>query len=112
MGMAHFVWLMISDLGQQYVSRTKKSAKVKRAKSDEKKDWVYDIYYRHQMIQRGLKLNAVARTIQKRFVELQEKEIIPQLVKRPSTDQIKRYLMADDKIRGNFKQNGRYWILQ
>ncbi len=92
-------------------TRIKKSAKGKESKSQEKQDWVCKIYY-SDVTKAGMTLHGAAKAIHKEFGKLQERGSIPRSVKRPSTDQIKRYLMADKKISKHFRQKGRNWILQ
>ena len=69
--------------------------------------YVYDIYYRNEKIKKGkdLKLHRVAIIIQEEL----KKERLP--VKIPSLDRIKDYLMADPKIKRDFRKIGRFFIL-
>ena len=72
-----------------------------------KTDYVANIYYRSKEIKHGMKLNTVAKEIEK---ELKEMRNFP-FKKVPSLDRIKVYLMADSKIKKDFHKKGRFFVL-
>lgn len=103
--------------GERDLARTKKIALAKKKKSDLKKTFVLEIYYRDKRIEKGMKLNTVISRINKTFGQLKsnEEEIpgvgkIPKELETPSRDQIRRYLSQEGMIDKDFEKVGRFLI--
>jgi len=100
------------------LTRTIASTQKIRLMADKKRTHVLQIYHHYNKIKTGMKLNSVLKLIKNGFLEIQEKGIelagqkIPDNIKPPSADQIRRYLQDAGIIERDFKIEGRYKILQ
>lgn len=110
MGASHELSANYTMKGERELTRTKRTSKTIKAKSSEKKNWVFKIYSTSSKINVGMKLHTVAQTIEKEFKKLQGIGTIPRHIKTPGIHQIKNYLSNNDKIRNDFEQKGRYLI--
>ncbi len=105
------------NYGLSVLNRLKKSAKELNYITNDKKTFVYEIYYRCQKVKKGMSLNAISKAIEYEFRDLQKKGNIPfelreKKFQAPGNFQIKRYLLENNNIMKDFIKNGRYWILQ
>lgn len=101
--------------GRRDLQRVKIGKKAIKALADKKNTYVYHIYFNNaykDRIKKGMKFHAVAREVKKIFESEIKEGKIPRDVNLPSIDQIKRYLLEDKRIEGDFKKDGRYWIMQ
>lgn len=86
-------------------SKRLERAKIEQgAKKDERKNIVYELFYRSQQIKKGMRLNTVAKIIREEFIACQTAGIIPKSIKPPSIDSIKTYLKEDIKIHNIFQE--------
>jgi hypothetical protein len=87
------------DTIQQRESFRLNRARVEQsAKKEEKKTYTYELFYRSNMIKKGIKLHTAAKIIRNEFLIKQDSGVIPKDVKPPSVDTIKIYLKENDDI--------------
>jgi len=115
------------------LARVKKSTSALKSRVEEKKTYVYEIYYRSNEINEGMNLHTVATIIRDEFIKKQEEGTIPKYLPHPNRimgknmypckktikkpfrppkiTMIKEYLFENEKIRKDFKKKGRSWII-
>lgn len=103
------------DKGRRDISRTKESTRAKRARSDEKKQWVEIIYFQSSKIKADMTLNGSAIVIEGEFKRLKKPDengniVIPQDIVAPGIEQIKKFLKENPKIMREFTKSGRRYI--
>ena len=113
------LYAIASQKGKRELTRTKRSTKAKKDKSDKRIDFVIAIYDHGKAIEVGTKLYKACIIIRKQFEGSRGIEGLwgtipkdPKKMPTPSLDSIKRWLIESGIRDRDFKLEGRYWIKQ
>jgi hypothetical protein len=122
MGAAYELFANYTMKGERELTRTKKSTKAKKEKSNKRKEFVIAIYEHGERIASGTRLSEAIKMLQRQFMKSKESElkkskkerpkwgVIPDDMKTPGRDSIIELFKADGILESDFEEKRGHWF--